>query len=136
MGSAKKEIARAIGKTKNIITTGYVQDEELPALYGHAITFVLPSWYEGFGMPVIEAFSHGIPVITSNNSSLKEIARGAALLVNPGDYPEIARAISSIISNKKLRDDFITRGLKQAKKFSWAKTARETLRVFKEVAHA
>lgn len=105
-----------------------VPDEDLPALYKNATCFVLPSLYEGFGLPVLEAMKYGCPVITSNVSSLPEAGGNAALYVNPLDVNNIKKNLELIINNSKLRKEFIKKGYEQVKKFSWEKTARETLR--------
>ncbi len=111
-----------------------VTDEDLPLFYKNALCFVLPSLYEGFGLPVLEAMQNGCPVITSNTSSLPEAGGDAALYVDPKDANDISDKIQKLISNKKLRDDMIEKGYKQVKKFSWEKTAEETLKVLEEAA--
>ena len=114
----------------------FVTDEELQALYKNALCFILPSLYEGFGLPVLEAMQNGCPVITSNISSLPEAGGDAALYVDPQDVNDIADKIQKVISNQKLRDDMMEKGYKQVKKFSWEKTARETLKALEEVGSA
>lgn len=105
----------------------FVPDEDLPSFYKNAVCFVLPSLYEGFGLPVLEAMKYGCPVVTSNVSSLPEVGGDAALYVNPLDVNDIAKNIELIINNEKLRKELIEKGLMQVKKFSWEKTAKETL---------
>lgn len=105
-----------------------VTDEDLPAFYKNAVCFVLPSLYEGFGLPVLEAMKYGCPVVTSNVSSLPEAGGNAALYINPLDVDDIAKNLESIIQNSELRKELIKKGYEQAKKFSWEKTARETLK--------
>jgi glycosyltransferase involved in cell wall biosynthesis len=112
---------------------GYVDDDDLLALYNLAELFVYPSLYEGFGLPPLEAMACGCPVITSNTSSLPEVVGDAGIMVDPYDVNEIAKAIDLILSNENLRNEMIERGLKQAKKFSWKKTAEETLKVYEDV---
>lgn len=114
----------------NIITTGFVPDNDLPALYSGALAFVYPSFYEGFGLPVLEAMACGCPVITSNRSSTAEIAGSAGLLVNPKENIEIANAIEKIAKGEKLRKKMKANGLRQAKEFSWEKTAKNTLAAY------
>jgi len=104
-----------------------VTDEDLPAFYKNAICFVLPSLYEGFGLPVLEAMQYGCPVIASNVSSLPEAGGNAALYVDPLDAGDIAKKLELMINDNDLRQKFIKRGYVQVKKFSWEKTARETL---------
>lgn len=111
----------------------YVSDNDLPSLYKNAICFVLPSLYEGFGLPVVEAMHYGCPVITSNVSSLPEAGGDAAIYVDPLSVGDIADKINEVVSNKKLRDEMISKGKKQAEKFSWEKTAKRTLEVLEEV---
>jgi glycosyltransferase involved in cell wall biosynthesis len=112
----------------------YIPDEDLPALYKDAICYVLPSLYEGFGLPVLEAMKYDCPVITSNVSSLPEAGGDAALYVDPTDVNNIADTIIKLIGNEKLREELIEKGRKQINKFSWEKAAKETLSVLKEVA--
>lgn len=109
----------------------FVTDEDLTAFYKNAVCFVLPSLYEGFGLPILEAMKYGCPVITSNVSSLPEAGGNAALYVNPLDVNDIAKNLESIISpsadGSELREKLIKKGFEQVKKFSWEKTAKETL---------
>ncbi len=111
----------------------FVPDEDLSVLYQQAICFVLPSLYEGFGLPVLEAMSHGCPVITSSTSSLPEAGGEAALYVDPTDVDDIASKMSLLIKDEKLKKELREKGYKQVKKFSWEKTARETLTVLEQV---
>lgn len=111
-----------------------VQDDELPLFYKNALMFVLPSLYEGFGLPVLEAMKQGCPVITSNISSLPEAGGDAALYVDPEDIDDIAEKITQLVKNEKLRKELVEKGKAQVKKFSWEKTAKETLQVLEEVA--
>ena len=110
-----------------------VSDSELVELYKKAECFVLPSLYEGFGLPVLEAMKYGCPVITSNVSSLPEAGGDAALYVDPQSARDIKDKIEQLLGDKKLREDMIKKGYEQVKKFSWEKTARETLKVLEEV---
>ena len=110
-----------------------VTDEDLPIFYKNAICFVLPSLYEGFGLPVLEAMQYGCPVITSNVSSLPEAGGDAAIYVNPLDIDDITKNLESIIQNSELREKLIKKGYEQVKKFSWAKTAKETLMALKSI---
>lgn len=112
-----------------------VDNEELAILYKHAKCFVLPSLYEGFGLPVLEAMQNNCPVIASNVSSLPEAGGGACLYVDPEDPSDIADKILRLVTDEKLRHVLIEKGKKQVKKFSWEKTARETLKVLEEVVN-
>lgn len=128
-----KEIFEKVKKlnlTKKVIFTGFVPDEDLPAFYQKAQCFVLISLYEGFGLPALEAMHYGCPVVVSNVSSLPEVVGEAGILVDPNKTEEIANGIEKAIEN---REELIEKGYQQAKKFSWEKCAKETLKVLKEV---
>lgn len=114
----------------------FVSDEDLSFFYKNALFFVLPSLYEGFGLPVLEAMNYGCPVITSNISSLPEAGGDAALYVDPKNVDDIAEKIELLLNDEKLRKQMIDKGYKQVKKFSWEKTAKETLKVLEEVTNA
>ncbi len=118
---------------KNIIFTGFVRDEDLPYLYNGADIFVYPSLFEGVGLPVLEAMSCGIPVITSNTTALKEIIGNAGIAINPFNIDEIAQAIFQIISDRNLKSDYIKKAFIRAKEFSWKLTAQKTLKIYKEL---
>lgn len=131
-----EEVSRIVqeyGLEKKIIFTNYVPDEDLPALYSSASLFVFPSLYEGFGMPILESMACGTPVITSNVSSMPEVAGDAAILVNPEGREELAYAMQKVLTNSSLRERMIKKGEEQVKLFSWKKTAEQTLAVYKEV---
>ena len=117
----------------HVLFTGYVPDEELPALYSSATCFVYPSFYEGFGIPVIEAMACGCPVITAENSSLKEIVGNAALLVDPNNISQIAESMEKILDNKKEREAKRKAGLQQAKKYKWSIFANKTKEAYNQV---
>lgn len=108
----------------------YLSDELVALFYARADAFVYPSYYEGFGLPVLEAMTLGAPVITSNTSSLPEVAGDAALFINPDDSMQLADAILQVISNSKLRNELIQKGKEQAKLFSWKRTAQETIKAY------
>lgn len=110
-----------------------VDDEELPLLYSSAEALVYASLYEGFGLPVLEAMACGTPVITSNVSSMPEIAGGAAILVNPEKTDEIKRALGNVMNDQDLRNELIEKGEKRAKEFSWKKAAKETANVYESL---
>ena len=111
-----------------------VTDDELTMFYKNALCYVLPSLYEGFGLPVLEAMKQGCPVITSNVSSLPEAGGDAALYVDPEDVEDITQKITQVITDKNLREELVAKGKKQVAKFSWDKAARETLEVLQQVA--
>lgn len=116
-----------------ILLTGFVPDEDLPYLYSGAELFVFPSTYEGFGLPVIEAMSYGIPVVTSKTSSLPEIAGDAGFLVDPNSPESIAQGLISVLSDENLQAKMKQAGRLQAQKFSWQRTAEQTYNVYQEV---
>ena len=123
----------SLGIKDKVLFLDFVPDEDLPLLYKGAICFVLPSLYEGFGLPILEAMKYGCPVITSNVSSMPEAGGDAALYVDPLDVDDITDKLKKIAGNQKLRGEMIEKGIKQASKFSWEKTAKETLAVLEEV---
>lgn len=112
-----------------------VSDENLPSLYKNAFCFCLPSLYEGFGLPILEAMQYGCPVATSSVSSLPEAGGDAAVYFDPENVEDIKKSLESIIQSSELRDKLIKKGYEQVKKFSWEKTARETLKVLEEVGN-
>jgi len=110
---------------------GYIPAREKLALMKYAACFVFPSLYEGFGLPVLEALSLGVPTITSDISSLPEVGGDAVVLVDPAEINEISKALAEVLTDKKLRDNLSRKGIVQAKKFSWKKCAKETLEIYK-----
>lgn len=120
------------GLKKAVIFLGYVPGEDMPAIYNGAKIFVYPSKYEGFGLPVLEAMACGVPVITSNVSSLPEVIGEAGVLVSPDNLDEITNKIEELISDDKKRDEMSRLGLIKAEEFDWKKTARATLDVLTE----
>lgn len=127
------QVIRNLSLQNDIIFPGYVTDEELRHFYNLTDLFIFPSFYEGFGFPIVEAFSCGAAVITSNISSCPEIAGDSAMLVNPYNPEDIANAMAKVLDDKLLRECLQQKGLKRAKDFSFQKTAEETLAVYKEV---
>ncbi len=125
---------RRTGLEKRIILTGYVDEPTLACLYGGASAFVYPSFYEGFGLPVLEAMACGCPVICSNRASLPEVAGDAAIQVDPHDPEALAHSLEKVLHDSDLRNRLITAGIQRARLFSWKKTAAETLEIFKRVA--
>ena len=114
---------------KEVVFTGYVPDEELPVLYKGAACFVLVSLYEGFGLPVLEAFKCGCQVLTSRGSPMEEITDGLAIYADSGDVDSIANGMKKIVSWSGDREKLIAK----ANEFTWEKTAREILLVFSDV---
>ncbi|MDE2058516.1 MAG: glycosyltransferase family 4 protein [candidate division NC10 bacterium] len=127
--------ARALGLEKRVSFLDYVPQADLPALYAGAEAFVFPSLYEGFGLPVLEAMACGTPVITSHISSLPEVAGEAALLIDPYDKEKLAGAMEAVLSDPWVREDLRQKGLKQAERFSWERTAKTTLEILLEAGN-
>jgi glycosyltransferase involved in cell wall biosynthesis len=113
---------------------GFVPFDTLRCFYASAAAFVFPSRYEGFGLPPLEAMACGAPVVTSNVSSLPEVVGDAAVQVNPENVFDIARGIQDVLLDDDLRDELIRRGHEQAARFSWERTARQVLEIYKEAA--
>jgi glycosyltransferase involved in cell wall biosynthesis len=129
-------VYEAIDKTKaksDIVMPGFVTDEELSLWYKAASVFVFPSFYEGFGLPGLEAMMAGAPVVASNQASLPEVYQDAALYFDPFNTADIAAKIKEVILNKKLQEKLIENGRKISRKYSWKKTAEETLDLYKQV---
>jgi len=114
-----------------VIFPGYVQDNELKTLYSGATLYVFPSFYEGFGLPPLEAMAHGLPVISSNKTCLPEILGDAALYFNPEDEMDMKNKIEQALTDEKLREILRNRGYEQIKKYSWQRCAAETFEVYK-----
>ena len=123
-------VQKAIENDKLFTRAGFVNDEDLPILYNLATVFVMPSLYEGFGLPILEAMSCGCPVVTSREGSIPEVAGDAAFYVDPYSTDSIAGGIKKVFNDKNLQSELSTKGLKRAKLFSWKKTAQETLKVY------
>lgn len=131
--SAVYSAVKHFGLENYVVFTGYVPDEDLVVLYSFAKVYVYPSLYEGFGLPILEAMACGVPVVTSNTSSMPEVAGDAALLVDPQQEDQIARAILKILCNTDLASSLSEKGLRRARRFSWQKTAQETVVVYQSV---
>jgi glycosyltransferase involved in cell wall biosynthesis len=119
----------------HIVFTGYLGDDEKLQLMKNATLFVYPSLYEGFGLPLLEALSLGLPTITSNVSSLPEVAGSGAIQIDPYDTRAIYQAIKKLLSDEKLREGLELKAREQASRFSWQKTAEKTTAVYKTVLH-
>jgi glycosyltransferase involved in cell wall biosynthesis len=116
---------RDLELAEKVVFTGYVPDEDLPYFYNAATVFCFPSLYEGFGLPILEAMACGCPVVTSDTSSLPEVAGDAALFAKPLEVREIASAMMSLIEDRSMRDDYGKRGIERARQFSWMASARK-----------
>ncbi|MFP8967017.1 glycosyltransferase family 4 protein [Pokkaliibacter sp. CJK22405] len=127
-GTPNKELTALIEElklTKKIHFTGFIEESMLPSYYKGALALLLPSLYEGFGLPIIEAMAVGTPVLTSNITAMPEVAGGAALLVDPYDIDSISKGIDRIISDHPLRNRLSFAGLERAKFFSWDKARND-----------
>lgn len=123
------QLPKQLGIENQVKFLGYVPDKDLPALYSGAKAFLYPSLFEGFGLPILEAFSCGCPVLTSTTSSIPEVAGEAAVFVDPYSVDDICQGIKKIATNEKLQKQLTAKGSKQIKNFNWEKAAKETLRV-------
>ncbi len=121
-----------LGLSSSVILTGYVPAPDLPTLYSGAICFVYPSYFEGFGLPPLEAMKCGTPVIVGDKTSLPEVVGEAALMVDPFSVSAIAHAIEKVIGDSELRAQLRAKGLERAKLFDWRETAHKTLAVYVE----
>ena len=128
--NTEKELFKKLNITNQIFQYS-VTDEGLAYLYQNAICFVFPSLYEGFGIPVLEAFACGCPAIISNTSSLPEVGGDAVIYFDPTNSDSILSAVQNVVNNEPLKKEMITKGYEQLKKFSWDKTVRETLEVYR-----
>jgi len=124
------EKVKELGLGERVVFTGFVEEEDVPALMAGAKVFTLPSFWEGFGIPAVNAMACGVPVVVSNAGSLPEVVGEAGIMVDPYKPEEIARGIKEAIEN---RDELVEKGLEQVKKFSWEKCAQETLKVLEKV---
>jgi glycosyltransferase involved in cell wall biosynthesis len=135
-GWMSDDIDRAVrrgGLGDRIRMAGFVDDKDLPALYNLARVFAFPSWYEGFGVPVLEAMACGTPVVTADNSSLPEAVGGAGLLVAAADPDALALALRRLLVEQGLRQELIAAGLEHVRGFTWQAAARQLLQVYEEV---
>jgi glycosyltransferase involved in cell wall biosynthesis len=110
---------------EDVVYTGRLEPDELCRVMGAALALTFVPWYEGFGIPVVEAMAAGVPVLTSNVTSLPEVGGNAVLYADPGNVDDITAGMQKLASDKNLRDNLIAAGLERAKMFSWDKTARK-----------
>jgi len=129
-----RPLIQKLGLQKEVVLTGKVSEEDKPLLYSGATAFLFPSLYEGFGMPVLEAMACGTPVITSNTSSLPEVAGDAALLVDPTSIDAIAEAMVRLTNDPNLRQELSRKGRQRAGQFSWEASAIQTLDIYQKVS--
>ncbi|MGQ0556838.1 MAG: glycosyltransferase family 4 protein [Nitrospiraceae bacterium] len=129
------EELRASGLGNEVVLQGYVPDQELPLLYAGAALFVFPSWWEGFGLPPLEAMAMGVPVIAYRTSSLPEVMGKAGVLIDaPHDVTALSESMMHILSDQRLRDELVANQLQQAATFSWERAADQTMAVYEQCA--
>jgi alpha-1,3-rhamnosyl/mannosyltransferase len=126
-----RALAAELGVAERVHFPPWISDAELEGLYETASCFVLPSFMEGFGLPLLEAMQHGLPVACSNVSSLPEVAGDAALYFDPSSEQEITRAIERLFRDRPLVDDLVRRGYERCASFTWTETARRTLATYR-----
>lgn len=124
---------RETGLKESVVLTGYVPESDLPALYSGSLCFVYPSYFEGFGLPPLEAMKCGAPVVVGNRTSLPEVVGDAGLKVDPFDVSAIAGAMEQLLNNSGLRAEMRAKGSTRARMFDWRETARQTLKVYEQV---
>ncbi len=130
-GWRNKDILTALEGRDDIVKLGFVEDEDMPHLYNAAELFVYPSLYEGFGLPVLEASQCGTPVVCAKGSSLTEVGGRGVLFVDPDDTEDIARGILQLLSHPKQRKTLVQKGLENAMRFSWDRSAKALLELMK-----
>lgn len=130
------ETIRELDLTGIVVLTGHMPDDHVPGLYANASMLVMPSLYEGFGFPVLEAMAVGTPVVCSDTSSLPEVAGDAAIFFPPQDYHALARAMEDLIQNPSIAEQLRRKGFEQARKFTWQRTAEQTIGIYREVARS
>jgi glycosyltransferase involved in cell wall biosynthesis len=128
-----EKLVKELNLTKQVKLLDFVPQEDLPALYKNALVFVYPSFYEGFGLPVLEAMNAGTPVITSKKSSLPEVGRDAVLYSNTEDIHDIEMVLRNVILHKHLRDEMRRRGKDRAQNFSWENFAEKLFHIVEKL---
>lgn len=131
--STIKNLINDLNLNDSIVLLGYVKDEELSALYHNALALVFISTYEGFGLPIIEGYSAGIPVLTSQGGATEEVAGGCSLLCNPNDVRDISEKMQKLIEDPELRVNLVTKGKERAKQFTWEKMSQKIIKVIREL---
>jgi glycosyltransferase involved in cell wall biosynthesis len=125
-----------LGLQDRVRVLGFVSDKQLATLYAHAVFLAMPSLYEGFGLPLLEATSRGVPVLTSDIASMPEVAGYAGVLVSPLDVDSIAGGLAQMVGDPKFRAELAARTSASAQRFSWDRSARRTMEVFEEAIEA
>ena len=119
----------------DVIITGYLTDQQLDQLYENALLYVFPSLNEGFGLPVLEAFEHNLPVLVANNTCLPEVGGDAVLQFNPFDIHDMSAKIKTVLDDAELRGQMINKGQKRLKDFSWERTAGQIVELFEKAVN-
>lgn len=132
-GEKLKEFCKGLGLENNVIFTGFVPDEDLPFFYNGCSLFVYPSLYEGFGLPPLEAMSCKAPVITSNLTSIPEVTKDCALLIDPFNKDELSNSILKVLNSSSLSEELSEKGYSNSKNFTWIKTAELTLQAYEAI---
>ncbi len=125
--------AQSFGLDRQVLCPGRLPMEDLRLLYSYTDLFVFPSLYEGFGLPVLEAMACGAPVITSGTTALGEVAGDAAMLIDPADARGLGEAMITVLDNESLRDSLRAKGFERVRRYTWHRTAAETLQLYREV---
>ncbi|MEQ1838701.1 MAG: glycosyltransferase family 1 protein, partial [Candidatus Nitrotoga sp.] len=125
-------LIQSLGLSDSVRLAGYVSEEQLSTLYAHARFLAMPSLYEGFGLPLVEAMSFGVPVLTSSCSSLPEVAGDAGVLVDPHNTNSVTSGLLQLLKDDELRNELAVRAKVNVVRFSWAKAAKETMEIFEE----
>ena len=125
-------LVRSLDLGDSVRLAGYVTDQELATLYTHASFLAMPSLYEGFGFPLVEAMPFGVPALTSSISSMPEAAGDAAILVDPANVTSIADGLQKMMENDEFRAQLASRAKANAARFSWERAAKEMLGIFEE----
>jgi len=133
IGHRGKVYLDEIKRRKNIQYKGFIESSDLPYIYNLATVFLFPSFYEGFGFPVLEAMQSGLPVVVSNTSSLPEIVGNEGLMHDPRDYEGFAKDIIKLLENKNFYDKIREQGIERAQKFSWKKTTKQMVEIFNTI---
>jgi alpha-1,3-rhamnosyl/mannosyltransferase len=133
-GEALGAHAARLQRAGRIRLLGYVSESDLVLLYAGAACFIMPSLYEGFGIPILEAMASGVPVVTSNRSAMPEVAGDAALLVDPDDITSIRDAVRQLLEDSSLCQRLVRAGLARASTFSWQQTVDSTLAVYRQIS--
>ena len=131
-----KELSLSLKSRDKIKFTGYLKNEDLPLFYNACDAFIYPSFYEGFGLPVLEAMNCGCPVITSNVSSIPEVVGNAGIMINPSNINELEDAMEMLLNDETLKEKYSLLGLQRSSEFSWEKTAKLTLNVYNIICNS